>query len=50
MGSVDFLLRRHARIGRVGAATPTKSAYRAVLTARAPLRSGTIMIDVKRDS
>jgi hypothetical protein len=44
MGSVDLLLRRHARIGRVGAAAPTKSACRAVMTARAPLRSGTIAV------
>jgi hypothetical protein len=47
MGSGDLLLRRHARIGRGAAGVSMKSAYRAVLTARAPLPSGTMRLDIK---
>lgn len=46
MGSVDRIRRRHAWIGRVGAAAPTPSADRAAV-ARAPLRSGTMAVDIK---
>jgi hypothetical protein len=47
MGWVDLLLRRHARIGRGAAGASMKSAYRAVLTARARLPSGTMRLDIK---
>ena len=50
MGSVDLLLRRHARIGRGAAGASVKSAYRAVLTARAPLPSRTMRLDIKTTS
>jgi hypothetical protein len=47
MGSVDLLLRGHAGIGRVAAGASMKWTYRAVLTARAPLPSGTMRLDIK---
>jgi len=47
MGSVDRVRRRHAWIGRVGAAAPTPSADRAAVAARTPLRSGTMAVDIK---
>lgn len=47
MGSVDRIRRRHAWIGRVGAAAPTPSADRAAVAARASPRSGTMTVDIK---
>jgi hypothetical protein len=47
MGSVDRVLRGHARMGRVGAAAPTPSADRVGVAARTPLRSGTMTVDIK---